>query len=103
MFNLLRIKRIRHLLTEDACLVRGLVLSHLDYCNVVYAGLLNTDIDKLQRVQNSAGKLVKNYERYDSLTKALKKLHLLLIGARIQHKILCMVFNCHAGTAPNYL
>ena len=68
MFNLLRIKSIRHLLTEDAfhTLVRCLVLLHLDYCNAVYAGRLNTDIDKLQRVQNSAGKLVKNCERYDS-------------------------------------
>ena len=99
MFNLLRINRIRHLLTEDAChtLVRGLVLSHLDYCN---AGLPNTDID---RIQNSASKLVKNFDRYDSPTKALKELHWLPIRDRIQHKILSLVFNCHAGTAPKYL
>ena len=62
MFNLLRIKRIRHLLTGDAChtLARGLELSHLDFCNAMYVGLPNTDIQKLQRVQNSAGKLVNN-------------------------------------------
>ena len=82
-------------------LVKGLVLSLLAHCNAVYDGLPN--IAKLQRVQNSASKLVKNCDKYDSPTKAMKELHWLPIRARIQHKILCLVFNCHAGTAPKYI
>ena len=56
------------MLTEDAChtLVRGLALSHLGYCNAVYAGLPNVDLDKLQRVQNRAGKLVQRANKHDS-------------------------------------
>ena len=41
MFSLVRIIRIRHYLTQEACnvLVMGLVISHLDYVNSVLMGL----------------------------------------------------------------
>ena len=77
------------MLTEDAChtLVRGLVLSHLDYCNAVYAGLPNVDLDKLQRVQNMAGKLVKRANKYDSASACRIELHWLPVRERIQYKL----------------
>ena len=105
VFNLLRIKQIRHLLTEDAChsLVRGLVLSHLDYCNAIYAGLPNVELDKLQRVQNMAARLVRGVNKYDSATECRKYLHWLPIRERIKYKVLCLVFNSIMGKCPSYL
>ena len=105
MFNLFRIKQIRHLLTEEAChtLVRGLVLSHLDYCNAVYACLPNVDLDKLQRVQNMAAKLVKGATKYDSASRCCKDLHWLPIRERIKYKVLCLVFISVTGNGPSYL
>lgn len=104
-FNLLWIKRVRHLLHEDAChtLVRGLVLSHLDYCNAIYAGLPNVELDKLQRVQNMAAKLVTGVNKYDSASKCLKDLHWLPIRERIKYKVLCLVFISIMGKGPSYL
>ena len=105
MFNLFRIKRIRHLLTEEAChtLVRGLILSHLDYCNAVYACLPNVDLDKLQRVQNMAAKLVKGATKYDSASRCCKDLHWLPIRERIEYKVMCLVFISVTGNGPSYL
>ena len=41
MMNLLKIKQLRKFLTQEAphILVRGLVISHLNYCNSIFAGL----------------------------------------------------------------
>ena len=50
MLKLLKIKQHRKVLTEDAAntLVRGLVLSHLKYCNFIFTGLPACRINFLQ-------------------------------------------------------
>ena len=55
-----RVRAIRHYLTDDATktLVVSLVLSRIDYFNSVLAGLPQSLIGKLQRVQNCAARLV---------------------------------------------
>ena len=85
----------------DTCL--GLVMSHLDYVNSAFIGLPASDINKMQRVQNAAAKLVLNLNRMDSSTEALKKLHWLPIKFRIQFKILLLVYKCLNGLAALYL
>lgn len=37
---------------------QALVLSHLDYCSIVWSSAIKTDIQKLQRVQNRAARMV---------------------------------------------
>ena len=60
MLNIQQIKNIRHLLTQEATeiLVLGTVMSHLDYCNSILAGLPDVDIFKMQHIQNIAAKIV---------------------------------------------
>ncbi|XP_061107205.1 uncharacterized protein LOC133134804 [Conger conger] len=59
-FFLYNIRRIRHLLTEKATqlLVQALVISRLDYCNSLLAGLPACAIKFLQLVQNAAARLI---------------------------------------------
>ena len=54
MYNLQKLKPLRRYLTIEAAtiLVLGLMVSHLDYCNLMFAGLPKTDIIKLHKVQN---------------------------------------------------
>ena len=65
MFNLLKIKNIWPMVKMEACkmLVQGLVISHLDYSNAILAGLPDNTIKKLQRVQNTAAKIILNRDR----------------------------------------
>ena len=77
MMNLQRIKFLCPSLTQESAhvLIRGLVTSHLDYCNAIYAGLPKVLLKILQKVQNIAAKLVLGYNKHDSSTVELKTLH----------------------------
>ena len=81
MFNLLRIKNVRHLfdLESVTTIILTLVISHLDYANTIMVGLPMTDLKKLQRVQNIAAKVILGKRKYDSASECLKQLHWLPI------------------------
>ena len=104
MLSFFRIQNIRKFPTQDATetLVLSLVISHLDYCNVILYGISNCDIAKLQRIQNMCAKLVLNRRKSDSSKQALYDLHWLPIKARIKFKILVYMYNCRVGNAPPY-
>ena len=59
-FELHRISSIRHLLSTDAtkALVSSFVLSRLNYCNSLLFGCPQYLLNKLQKVQNNASRLV---------------------------------------------
>ena len=59
------ISYIRNLLTTDAAhtLVRSRVISRLDYCNSLLVGLTERVLDKLQRVQMSAARVVSSFQK----------------------------------------
>ncbi len=102
MINLLRIKAIRPYLTEYATqlLVQGLVISHLDYCNIALIGIPEKD---LQRIQNLAAKLVFKAGTRDSATACRKDLHWLPCRMRILYKAMCLVYKAIHGLAPKYI
>ncbi len=59
-FALHNIRKIRPFLTEHAAqlLVQALVISRLDYCNALLAGLPSNTIKPLQMIQNAVARLV---------------------------------------------
>ena len=93
------------MMTIEACqtVVFGLVLSHLDYSNVILANLPSNAIHKMQQVQNMAAPIVLQDEQESSTTRCLQKLHWLLIKQRIKFKILTLVYKCINNQAPSYL
>ena len=103
--NLIKIARIRKFLDQKSCevLVLSLVMSHLDYCNAILYGVNDTLLKKFQVIQNSAAKLTLQWKRQDSSTEALKKLHWLPIKARIEFKILLIVYKFFNGKTPVYI
>ena len=60
-------------------------------------------IKKLQRVQNTAARLVFNLRKYDRITPALVTLHWLPVKYRIEFKTLLIVFKGLHGKAPTYI
>ena len=103
--QLRRIGSIRHLLPLDAAktLVCSTVLSKLDYCNSLLFGAPKHIIDKLQKVQNSAARLVLKARKTDNAQPLLQALHWLPIKSRIDYKIAILCFNFFLGTCPAYL
>ena len=104
-YHLRTISNIRHLLTLDAChaAVRSLVLSRLDYCNALLGGLNNRQLDRLQRAQNSAARVVYRVRQRDHITPTLRTLHWLPIRMRISFKICTYMFKAIHGLGPEYI
>ena len=104
-YFLYNIRKIRKYLMKDltATLVHALVISRLDYCNSILYGLPAYQIAKLQRVQNTAARLVYMIPKFTHISPYLKKLHWLPIKFRIEFKITILTFQAIHGLAPKYL
>ena len=103
--ELRRISSIRHYLTADATktLVCAFVLSRVDYCNSLLAGLPKYLLDRLQRIQNNAARLICKASRSDHISPLLHSLHWLPISDRINYKLSTFTFSAVCGTGPEYL
>ena len=104
-FHLRNIGKARRVLTEDATktVMQSLVMSRLDYCNALLIGIQQDLIAKLQRLQNSAARIVSRTRKYEHITPVLIKLHWLPIKFRIQFKVLLLVYKALNGLAPKYI
>ncbi len=93
-FALHNIRKIRPFLTEQAAqlLVQALVISRLDYCNALLAGLPSNAITPLQMIQNAAARLVFNEPKRAHVTPLFVSLHWLPVAARIQFKTLMLAY-----------
>ncbi len=103
-FALYNIKKIRPFLSEHATqlLVQALVLSRLDYCNALLAGLPASSIKPLQLIQNAA-RLIFNKPKRMHVTPRFINLHWLPIAARIIFKALMFGYRTTSSFAPLYL
>jgi hypothetical protein len=104
-FHLRNIARIRQMLTDEAAatLVHAFITSRLDSCNVLLVGSPKTLLDKLQRVQNAAARVLCRKTKRDSISALLKELHWLPIPQRCNYKLLTITHKCIHGNAPAYL
>ena len=91
---LTNIGKIRRFLDQktSASLVNALVISRLDHCNSLLIGLPQYELQKLQKVFNTAARIVTRTRPDAHITPVLKSLHWLPIEARLQFKILITVF-----------
>ena len=84
-------------------LIHAFVSSRLDYCNSLLYGLPQAQIDKIQRVQNAAARLIFKQLKFSHITPVLYQLHWLAIKYRIEFKILLFTFKAIHGMAPDYI
>ena len=104
-YELKRISSIRRYLTEDAAkqLVISCVLSRLDYCNSLLMGTPNSVIQPMQKVQNTAARLILRALRHQNCTPLLQQLYWFPVYERIKYKTASMCYNAITGSAPSYL
>ena len=104
-FFLYNIRRICPFFTtySTQLLVQAMVLSRLDYCNSLLAGLPASAIRPLQLIQNAAARLIFNAPKYTHTTLLLTDLHWLPVIACIKFKTLVLAYQAIKGSAPAYI
>ena len=104
-YHIRNIAFIRKYLDRKALqtLISNHVLSRLDYCNALYYALCKSLQKKLQRVQNSAARLITRTKQRERITPALIELHWLPIKARIEYKIILLTYKALKYNEPKYL
>ena len=65
-------------------------------------GLPETQIEKLQKVQNTAARILTCTKKYEHITPILKDLHWLPVVKWIHFKILTLTYKCLHQFAPEY-
>ena len=98
-------RQVRHRVGQEVTqqLVLALIMSRLDYCNSVLAGLPTSTLQPLQLVQNSAARLVFGLSRSEHVTPTPIHLHWLPVSYGIRFKLCCLVHAIHYGRSPEYL
>jgi len=105
-FQLRQLRHVRRSLTKDNVknLLHAFVTSRIDYCNALYSGLPQYQLDRLQSVLNAAARLYANASKHSHVSSILRdELHWLRIPERVAYKLCLTVSRCLHGLAPNYL
>ena len=99
------IGRVRKYVTQSSIehLVHASITSMLDYCNSLLYGLPSTEVQKLQRIQNTAARLVVKAKRTVHTSPVLQQLHWLPVSERISFKILLLTYKTVNGYASSYI
>ena len=103
-FMIYNLRRIRKYFDQDTMktIIHACVTSKLDDCNGLLYGLADSQISKLQRVQNTCARLIYALPKFSSVTPLLRELHWLPVRQRITFKILMIVHKALNGQATKY-
>ena len=104
-FRLNKLKNIGNALdlSLKISLVRCYILSGIDYCSVLYAGINASDIKRLQKLMNASVRFIYGLRKSERITKYMEKCHFLPVKYRILYKLCITVFKILHGLAPEYL
>jgi len=99
------IRHIRHLLTPELAqtLASSLILSRINYSNALLYGAPTGTIQKLQRVQNNAARIVLQMPRRSHVKPLLHSLHWLPVDKRIIYKMAVVTLKVQCTATPAYL
>lgn len=90
--------------TSMKTLISSFIFSRIDYCNSLFSGLPMYRLNKLQRLQNHAARLVLHKKKIDNIyIPLLIDLHWLPIIERIFYKVALLAHKCIHDKAPCYL
>ena len=80
--------------------VRSVILSKINYCNILFLNLSCSNLDKLQKLQNVAVRLIFNLPPRSSVSEKYDELKLLRVNQFIAYKCLLFVHNFFKNEVP---
>ena len=84
-YKLTQINKIKHLLDKKSLLLllNAFIFSRSFYCSTVWSNTSNSNLKKLQLVQNFAARLILGLRRFDHISEGLKSLKWLNVKDRL--------------------
>jgi len=104
-YHIRSLRHIRPLIDRETAinLACSIVASRLDYCNSVLYGVSETNIAKLQRMQNNLARVVCKSPYNTNVTELLCELHWLPVRHRITYKVATITYRTRNCRQPSYL
>ena len=82
---------------------RAIILSRLDYCNSLLYGTSQSNIDRLQHIQNQVVRIIKKLPPRSHVSEHRVALHWLPVKERILYKMAVLTFVARSSGQPSYL
>lgn len=104
-FALKQIGKLRPYLSQKACnsAVQSLVMSRMDYTSALLGGLPQIQLYRMQKLQNSAARLITKTKIRDHITPVMRKLHWLPVRSRIKYRLCSYMYKITKKLAPLYM
>ena len=104
-FHLRNIRSVKKMLTYDAFsqLIHALVTVRIDYCNSLLYGLPEQSLNRLQRIVNTAARILCRIPKFGHISETLMGLHWLPVQQRVLFKVVILTYQAYHKTAPSYL
>ena len=105
LFKLAQVCRIKHLLDRKSLilLMNTFVFNKMYYCSTVWANTSQSNVKKLQLVQNFAAHIVLGLRKYDHISQGIRSLNWLAVKDRLFFNDVAMVFKCINNLVLEYL
>ena len=100
MVNIIRVKLSVHVAER---VVNAMVTGNLDYCNSLLHGITAGPLGRLQKIQNTAARIILRRNRCSSATVMLPELHWLPIKKHVMYKLLLMVYKSQHHMVYDYI
>ena len=100
-----QISRVKHAFRKDllVTIINSIVFSKLYYCSSIWSNTSNSNIRKLQGVQNFAARIVCGTRKFDHITPVLKNLRWIPVKSQLYLRDANLAFKIMTGQAPGYL
>lgn len=83
--------------------VQALVLSHLDYCSVIWSSTSGSSLNRLQVAQNKAARLVLQCPYQTNVSTMNDRLAWLSVKCRVQYSLIYLMKNIITTKTPGIL
>ena len=99
------LRRVKPFLTIDLSktMFNVIVLPHFTYCDIIRVSSDETNISRLQKLQNTCARVILNENRRSHVQPMLDSLSWMPIIDLIKYHTLVAVYKCTHGFAPSYL